>query len=363
MRKALVVLTVLCGLCGCGKEEGKSAAEPVRGLRAYEVSGNTESQVRRFPTVLQPADISGLSFEISGQLTAVTLNTGQKIKLGDVLMEIDPRSLQTTLDQARAAVKEAEAVVANASGDFSRKSELLRRGFATRADYDQSQANLLAAKAKLDQAQRQTELAQQNLERGKLIAPFSGTIAGVDVKSFGQVAAGQTVVTLYSDDSFDMSFSVPPIVLQAVQVGQPVSVAITDRPNLSVTAIIKELGAKAEQVSAFPVVVRLKNDVPGLNAGMAAEVSLELPLAPGGGYLVPLSVLVPEGGKDLHGIASVFVYDSTSSTVRKRKIAVGGIRDNQLAVTEGLQTGELVASAGVSFLSDGQKVKLLPPKE
>jgi multidrug efflux pump subunit AcrA (membrane-fusion protein) len=111
------------------------------------------------------------------------------------------------------------------------------------------------------------------------------------------------------------------------------------------------------------VVVRLKNDAPGLNAGMAAEVSLELPLAAGGGYLVPLSVLVPEGGKNLQGIASVFVYDSASSTIRKRKIAVGGIRNNQLAVTEGLQPGDLVASAGVSFLNDGQKVKLLQPKE
>jgi RND family efflux transporter MFP subunit len=361
--KALVVSAALCCLCGCEKEESKPAAQPVRGLRAYEVSANTESRIQRFPTVLQPADISRLSFEISGQLTAVTLNTGQKVKLGDVLMEIDPRSLQTTLDQARAAVKENEAVVANASGEFARKSELLRRGFATRTDYDQSQANLLTARAKLDQAQRQTELAQQNLERGKLIAPFSGTIAGVDVKSFGQVTAGQTVVTLYSDDSLEMSFSVPPRTFQTLRVGQPVNVAISDHPEQSLTAVIKELGARAEQVSAFPVVVRLQNDVPGLNAGMAAEVSLELPLSSGGGYLVPLSVLVPEGDKDLHGAASVFVYDSASSTVRKRKIAVGGVRDNQLAVTEGLQPGDFVASAGVSFLSDGQKVKLLPPKE
>src|SRR3984893_12290029 len=187
--RLLAGVFVLCVLCGCEKEEGKSVGAPVRGLRAHKVAANTESRVQRFPSVLQPADISGLSFEISGQLTAVTLNIGQKIKLGDVLMEIDPRSLQTTLDQARAAVKEAEAIVAHASGDFSRKSELLRRGFATRADYDQSQANLLTSRAKLDQAQRQTELAQQNLQRGKLIAPFSGTVAGVDVKSFGQVAA------------------------------------------------------------------------------------------------------------------------------------------------------------------------------
>jgi RND family efflux transporter MFP subunit len=361
VRKSWVVLiALLCALTGCEKEEDSSASKPVRGLRAYKVAANTESRVQRFPTVLQPAEISRLSFEIAGQLTAVNLNTGQHVELGEVLMEIDPRSLQAQLDQARAKLREAEAVVANAEADFWRKSELAQRGFATRAAFDESQANLLTARAQHDQAQRQVDLATHDLERSKLLAPFAGTIAGVDVKSFGQVAAGQTVVTLYSDDSFELSFSVPPITFQTLQVGQSAKVTIADHPDLSLAGIIKELGAKAQQVSAFPVVVRLKNEIPGLNAGMAAEVSLELPLASGSGYLVPLSVLVPEGGKDIRGIASVFVYDGASSTVRKRKIAVGGIRDNQLAVTEGLQLGDLVASAGVSYLTDGQKVRLLP---
>jgi multidrug efflux pump subunit AcrA (membrane-fusion protein) len=131
--RLLAGVFVLCVLCGCGKEEGKSADAPVRGLRAYKVAANTESRVRRFPSVLQPADISPLSFEISGQLTAVTLNTGQKIKLGDVLMEIDPRSVQTQLDEARARVKETEAVVANASADLSRKTQLLERTISNAA--------------------------------------------------------------------------------------------------------------------------------------------------------------------------------------------------------------------------------------
>ncbi len=358
-----LALALLFSLSGCGKEQDKSGDKVVRGLRAYKVAATTASRVQRFPTVLQPADISQLSFELSGQLTTVNLNTGQKVRIGDVLAALDPRSLQAQLDQARAAVAEAEAVVANAEADFWRKSELLKRGFATQAAFDQSQASLLTARAQHDQAQRQVDLATHNLERSRLIAPFSGTIAGVDVKSFGQVAAGQTIVTLYSDDSLEMSFSAPPRVFQALQVGQPVQVAIADRPALSLTGAIKELGSKAEQVSAFPVVVRLENDVPGLNAGMAAEVSVELPLTDGTGYLVPLTVLVPEGGKDVDRVASVFVYDATSSTVRKREVSVSGIRGNQLAVTGGLQPGDLVASAGVSFLTDGQKVKLLPVKE
>jgi RND family efflux transporter MFP subunit len=320
--------------------------------------------VRRFPSVLQPAAVSRLSFEISGQLKAVNLEAGQRVHLGDVLMEVDPRSLKAQVEQASAGVTQAEAQLGNAEADFRRKDELLKKGFTTQASFDQSKATLLSTKAQLDQARRQLDLAMHNLDRGMLLAPFEGTISGVDVKSFGQVAPGQVVVTLYSDESFEMSFSAPATILQSLKVGQPVKVHVADRPDLSLLGQIKELGARAEQVSAFPVVVRLKNDVAGLNAGMSVEISLELPLvSASGGYLVPLSVLVPEGGKDIQGAATVFLYDAATATVRKHSVTLGGIRDNRLVVTEGLKSGDYVASAGVSYLTDGQNVKLLPVQE
>jgi multidrug efflux pump subunit AcrA (membrane-fusion protein) len=81
------------------------------------------------------------------------------------------------------------------------------------------------------------------------------------------------------------------------------------------------------------------------------------------GFLVPLTVLVPEGGKVLQNTGTVFRYDEASSTVKKSTVTVGGIRDNRLVVVEGVKPGDVLASAGVSYLSDGQKVKLLPFEE
>ncbi len=97
---------------------------------------------------------------------------------------------------------------------------------------------------------------------------------------------------------------------------------------------------------------------------MSVEVSIEEPLIGGkSGFLLPLSALAPEGGKELQGAGTVFLYDSVSSTVKKHAITVGGVRDNRLVVTEGVAAGDVVASAGVSYLVDGQKVKLLPLEE
>jgi RND family efflux transporter MFP subunit len=283
--------------------------------------------------------------------------------LGDVLAEIDPPSLQTQVEQASAGVQQAQAQFDNADADFQRKEELLKRGVATQAVFDQSKAARLTAQAQLDQAKRQLELANHNLDRSRLLAPFSGTIARIEVKSFAQVAAGQPIVTLYSDDRFEMSFVVPSPTFQSHKVGQAVDVRIADLPNLALNGAIKELGSRAEQVSASRG-RQPRQQHPGLNAGMSAEVTIEEPLIGGrSGFLVPLTVLVPEGGKELQGKGTVFVYDGGRSTVKKRAITVGGVRDNRLVVTEGIAAGDIIASAGVSYLVDGQKVKLLPLEE
>jgi RND family efflux transporter MFP subunit len=360
----LVCLVALFGLQNCGEKKQEAKEQLVRGLRAYKVATRAESRIRRFPSILQPADVSVLSFEIAGQLKAVNLQVGQKVQLGDVLAEIDARSLQAQVEQASAGVQQAEAQLANADADFQRKQELLKRGVTTQTAFDQSKANLLTVQAQLDQARRQLDLANHNLDRSKLLAPFAGTIANVEVKSFAQVAAGQPVVTLYSDDRFEMSFLVPAGTFQSLRIGQPAEVKVADLPNLSLKGDITELGSRAEQVSAFPVVVRLENSIPGLNAGMSVEVVIDEPLiGAGNGFLLPLTVLAPEGGKDLQRSATVFVYDKASSTVKQHQITVGGIRDNYLVVTNGVNAGDLVASAGVSYLVDGQKVKLLPLQE
>lgn len=360
----LICLTLLLGLQQCEERKEAATEQPIRGLRAYKVAARAESRTRNFPSILQPADISVLSFEISGQLKAVTLQDGQKVQLGDVLAEIDPRSLEAQVEQARAGVEQAEAQLVKAEADLKRQQELMDKRSGIPAVFDQAKAALLNARAQLTQARSQLEIASHNLERGKLLAPFTGTVAKVEVKSFVQVAPGQPIVTLYSADRFEASFLVPALTFQSLKVGKPVQIKVADLPGPPLKGEISELGSKAEQVSAFPVVVRLDNSVPGLNPGMSVEVAVEEPLIGGGnGFLLPLSALAPEGGEDLQGVGAVFIYDNASSTVKKREITIGGIRGNDLVVTAGLQAGDLVASAGVSYLVDGQKVKLLPVQE
>ena len=137
----LMCLLVGFGLENCSekKEEATNICSRTAGVQGV---GAAESRVRRFPSILQPADVSVLSFEIAGQLKAVNLQAGQKVQLGDVLAEIDPRSLQTQVEQASAGVQQAQAQFENAEADFQRKQELLKKGVTTQAAFDQSKATL-----------------------------------------------------------------------------------------------------------------------------------------------------------------------------------------------------------------------------
>ena len=98
---------------------------------------------------------------------------------------------------------------------------------------------------------------------------------------------------------------------------------------------------------------------------MAVEAAIDYPLPSREGYTLPLAALIKDGASGSPGdaqapaSAGVYVYDPESSTVKRRQVTVGGIQENMLVVIDGLSVGELVASAGVSFLKEGQEVRLL----
>lgn len=368
----LITLAAAVALTACGEAEQTEEEPPVRGLRVFEVSAQAENMQRRFPSLVQPSDETPMSFEISGQLSEVNLEVGQRVNAGDTLTSIDETTLRLELQQARASLDQAEASLDNARTDFQRKSTLLESGNVTQAAYDTSETNLRSAESQADQSMQQYAIATERLEKAVLRAPFDAIISNVEVRSFSNVSAGQTVVSLYSENAYEVEFTVPATVINDLTLGDEALVEITDLAGRTVNGRIKELGARAGQVSAFPVVVALEEDLPGLKAGMSADVVVTVNLLEDSniGFLVPLNCIHLSGSRTLQegesirngggGQAQVFVFDPETSTVSRRTIYTAGIRENQVIVVGGLNAGELLASAGVSYLTDGQKVRRLP---
>jgi len=363
----VLLLGIFLLLPGCGEDESsiKNSEPVIRGLKTVLVKDEERTAVRKYPGILQPSSISTLSFEIAGNLQAIQLDVGQPVKKGDVLANIDPKTLLLKLDSAKSVFEQAKLAAQIAGDDYKRKAILLKKGVIAQAAADKSRNEAQRTKADMIQAKKALETAQENFEKAELKAPFDGIINTVEAKSFANISAGGAIATIYSTKGFEASFSVNYDVVNMLVVGKKAVVRLADDPTVKLDAQVSELGAKADTVSSFPVVVKLNNTSPNLKAGMAIEIALSFAVENGKGFLLPLSVLALEGDdkkaknhiKD--DTALIYVFDKVSSTVKRREIKIGGIRENALIVVDGLKPGEHVASAGVSFLRDGQKVKLL----
>ncbi|MEM9332778.1 MAG: efflux RND transporter periplasmic adaptor subunit [Pseudomonadota bacterium] len=366
-----IILTVsLFALTACQEQQAAQSEEPpVRALKTITITEVEETTTRRYPSVLQPGSISTLSFEVSGRLQEINLNVGQLIKSGDLLAEIDTRSLELQVESANAALNEAKSVAKNAADNLERQEELLEKQIVSQAVADQARTDAETTAARVVQAQRSLETAEENLSKATLDAPFDGIINSVEVQSFTNVAAGSPVATVYAIDEFESNFSVSFDVVNKLAVGKRVTVRLADNPAIALSGHISELGARADTVSSFPVVVKLDETDPTIKAGMAVEISMEFTVPLGQGYTLPLSVLPFDGKLDPPenpsdpGQTQVFVFDPESSTVQRRDVMIGGVRENAIIVIDGLELGEQVAAAGVSFLREGQKVKLIEEAE
>jgi len=351
----------------CDGASTTEAAPPGRGLVTTQVSATEESTIRRYPGVIEPSEITALSFEVAGKLGEIALSVGQRVTKGDLLAQLDAKDFEVAIENRQAAVDEARAVLEQERVDLGRQQTLRNRGVTTVAALDQARTDFRRAQAQFTQAEKNLEAANEDLADTTLSAPFDGIINSVDADSFATVAAGTAVTSLYSAVAYEVSFSVNFDVVSRLVVGTPAAVRLADDPDTVLAAVVKELGERADTVSSFPVVVALTQDSPLIRAGMAVEASFEFALDAPVGFLIPVSAAIIEGEAPPEAATNapipieMYVFDESAGVVRRRAVLMGGIRENKFLIIDGLSPGEHVATAGVSFLRDGMKVKLIAP--
>ncbi|MGC3939905.1 efflux RND transporter periplasmic adaptor subunit [Roseobacter sp. EG26] len=372
MLRYLLLIVIVPLLSGCFEEDDNkdtSVDEVVRGLVTTVVSSAASTITRRYPGVLEPSEITSLSFEVGGKLGRLDLSIGQRVSEGELIAELDGEKFLAAIKNRQAAVEEAEATLQQAEEDLERSEQLLERGVVTRVDRDNDRTAVLTSRAQLKQAEENLVTAREDLEDTKLFAPFDGIVNSVDVDSFDTVGSGTLIISVYEATSYEVSFSVNYATVDQLHLGARAKVRLSDRPDAALEATVSEIGERADAVASFPVSVKLVDTLGVIRAGMAVEVSFELDVLGGKGFLVPISAAIPEGeisetsGPTDPSPVSFYLFDPTDSTVRRKKVTMAGLEDNKFVIVDGLNEGDRVAIAGVSFLHEGMKVKLLEPKE
>lgn len=357
----LILAFAAPALAGC-QEDSVAAETPPRPIRTFTVTEAAGGMVRRFTGVSEAAESATLSFPVAGTVEEVLVAVGDSVGEGSVIAWLDPEPFELDVQAARAEVESAQANLAAKRDEMERNRALFDKGWVAAAALDNSQAAYDAAVSNLDYARSRLSLAERNLGNATLLSPYAGTIASKAVEQFEDVAAGQPIVELNSADGLLVAFAVPETGIGRIALGQPVSITFTALQLSPFDGRVTEIETAASAGNAFTVKASILEAGSDIRPGMTAQVAItDASDSPDGGYLVPLSAIAPG---DAEHVGSVFRYvpseeDPNVGNVQQIPVQARGVIENLVIVQQGIEPGDLIASAGVSFLLDGQPVRLL----
>jgi RND family efflux transporter MFP subunit len=340
----------------CGEEEAEEEIiRPVRYMQAYSTGG---SRVRIFTGVAQAGMEAKLSFKVTGTVQKVAVLIGDDVKRGQLIAALDPSDYRLQVQQADAALAQARAEARNASSNFERVRTLYESNNISKSSYDAARAATESAKAAVRSAEKQFEMAQLKLTR--LTAPVSGAIASCLIEVNENVQAGSPVVLLTSGSQIEVNILIPGILISQVKEGSKVTVTFDAIPNKEFTATILEVGVAATGVgTTFPVTVRLDEQDTAIRPGMAATVVCRFESKDERErFMVPSHAVVEDRVGRFVYVVEPIPDETGYGTIHRKAVTVGDLTAEGIEIFEGISDGELVVTAGVSRITDRQKVKI-----
>ena len=221
-------------------------------------------------------------------------------------------------------------------------------------------SNFRNAEGQVGIARNQLELRKRDLEKSDLLAPYAGRIAEKKVEVFEEIKAGEAIYVIQTEGENEILISIPESQISNVAIGQRVRIKFPPLGNATVDGRVNKISPQAGDGNAYPTTVRLANSPDGLRPGMSAEVTFNFKtLAKGEAFSVPVGALKPDVETNK---AVVFVFDDKKGVINSRPVNVIGVDGNRPQIVGGVKAGEIIATAGVGYMYDGMKVRLLDPK-
>lgn len=365
----LATLTLVCLLLfggACSKEQAEEK-KIIRPVRAMQVTDLTQFRLRQFPGIAKATQEIDLSFRVAGRLIARPVNIGDVVKTGDLVARIDPRDYEIELENIKGQLDKARANAKRAQSEFDREMRIFNQdpGATSQLAVERKEAQRDQARAEVKSLEAAVAAAEDRLSYTYLKAPFDGTVVNTYVENFDDVLAKQAIVRILDNSSIEMIINIPEGLISLAPEAKNIEVVFDAFPDRVIPAEIKEIGTEASTTTrTYPVTLIMDQpeDIKIL-PGMAGKASGEPPTDDTSkipiGKPVPLTAIL-----SLEDINKTYVWviNQQTSTVSKREVKTGNLTDTGIMITEGLDSGEWIAIAGVHYLRDGMEVRILDKK-
>jgi len=349
LKISTLVAALALGLTACGGPESDSARTelPPYSAPTAEVGLAALSVLHSAPASVIALERVEVASRLMGYLRDIAVAEGQRVARGERLFTVDPVDVEGQVEQARLAVRLAEAAHADARADFERFDNLFKEEAVSRQQYDKIKLQSDSAAARLAQAQAGLATATGQLRYAAVTAPIAGVVTRKLAEAGDLASPGRPVLVIENPARLQVETQVPQAVMTGLKLGQTIRVEV-DGLAAPIDATVARLSPAADPVSRT-FLVKLDIAASGLHSGAFARALF--PLGERAALQVPASALVTRAG-----IEGLFVVDS-EGRAQFRMVRSGARHGDQVEIQAGLEAGERIVTANAATLQSGQAVR------
>jgi RND family efflux transporter MFP subunit len=296
---------------------------------------------------------SDLGFRVAGKVLQRSVDVGQSVTRGQLLMRIDPVDLKLTAVAEEQAVAAARARALQAAQDEARYRHLVGTGAVSASAYDQAKAAADAANAQLAAANAQADVARNASRYAELLADGDGVVMETLAEPGQVVGAGQAVVRLAHAGPREAVIQLPETLRPAI--GSVGEASICGKDGARVPVKLRQLSDSADRFTrTFEARYVLEGELASAPLGMTVSVALaDGASVPQGSAHVPIGALFDAG----NGVG-VWVVNGAQHKVSWRPVTVLHLDNDAARVSGALERGERVVALGAHLLREGEQVRV-----
>lgn len=340
--------------CSANKASGDTAAAnqppaaPVKIelVRVVAINDSTE-----YVATLKSRHSAAINPQVDGQVTRIDVRSGDKVKAGAPLMQIDPLKQQATLHSQEFA---RAAVLANlqlARRNYERTNKLATEGVVSKQNLDEAKAALDSAQAQLDSLDAQVREQQVQLQYYEVLAPTDGIVGDIPVRVGDRVSQTTLLTTVDQPGDLEVYINVPIDRAPDLRLNKPVQIFDSD-DKITVEGHIDFISAQVDDKTQSILVKSRLGNPPGLlRTSQFTRARIVWDSHPG--PVIPVLAVSRINGQPFAYVAE---EKGNQLIARQRRVSLGQMIGNDYAVLDGIKTGDRVIISGTQFLVDGAPV-------
>lgn len=350
--RLLATAIVLVFLTACGKEQ-EPPPEP-RLVSVVPVSFAVADGDVAYSGEVRARYETNLGFRVPGKIVVRNVEVGSVVRPGQTLARLDPEDQELSAQGARSQLEAAKSDFEQTKADLERYADLLQKRFISQAEYDRRLNAFNVAKARLDQAQAQLAVTENQAAYTTLVADNAGVVTAILAEVGQVVAAGQTVIQLARTGEKEIVISVPENRLAEIAGARDIDITLWADSDRRYRGRVREVSPAADPVTrTYAARITVLNADAAMRLGMTANVYLK-GLSRAATVRLPATALFQDNGKP-----AVWLVDAASGKVSLVPVEVGGYVEDQVTIVSGLKKGDRVVRAGVHKLFAGEEVRVL----